>query len=121
MNGKIDAAAHAQPQENGGQKGHQSVRGPHCGQRAFPNEAAHHPGIGQVVQLLQEVAQDQGKGKAQQAPGDASLGEVTFGKHSDGSSFPIRVFFQCIMHGENLQMEGEDRGEERFNQPQTKI
>ena len=41
--------------------------------------------------------------------------------HSDGSSFPIRVFFQCIMHGENLQMEGEDRGEERFNQPQTKI
>ena len=117
----MDAAAHAQPQENGGQKGHQSVRGPHCGQRAFPNEAAHHPGIGQVVQLLQEVAQDQGKGKAQQAPGDASLGEVTFGKHSDGSSFPIRVFFQCIMHGENLQMEGEDRGEERFNQPQTKI
>ena len=74
LDGEVDAAAHAQPQKDGGEKGHQGVGGPHRSQGPLPDELPHYPGVGQIIQLLQEVAQDQGEGKPQQAPGNAPLG-----------------------------------------------
>ncbi|MDV5043025.1 helix-turn-helix domain-containing protein, partial [Faecalibacterium duncaniae] len=41
-------AAHAQTQQDRGEEGHQGIGGPHRRQRIRAEEAAHHPGVGNV-------------------------------------------------------------------------
>ena len=116
LDGEVDAAAHAQPQKDGGEKGHQSVGGPHRSQGPLPDELPHHPGVGQIVQLLQEVAQDQGEGKPQQAPGNAPLGQVAFGVHGGILSGENGLGSQCSTPGGETQMgrRGLTKRKQRF-------
>ena len=78
LDGKVGRAAHTQPQENRGQEGHEGVGGAHRRQGGLPQNPAHQPGVRQVVELLEEVAADERKGKQEEPLGDTSLGQVPF-------------------------------------------
>lgn len=67
---------HTQAQHNGGKECHQGVRRAHGGQSVRSEEAAHHPGIGNVIHLLQEVAAHQRQGKQQHIAGNGPLGKT---------------------------------------------
>ena len=64
------AAAHAKAQQDGGQKGHQGVGGADRRQRIRAEEAADHPRVGDVVQLLQKGSEHQRQGEQQDVPRD---------------------------------------------------
>ena len=63
LHGDGRAAAHAQPQQDGGEEGHEGIGRAHRRQCVRAEEAAHHPGVRDVIHLLQKVAQHQRQGK----------------------------------------------------------
>ena len=76
LHGDGCAAAHAQPQQDGGEKGHEGVGRAHRRQRIRAEEAPHHPGIGDVVHLLQQVAEHQRQSKQQDALCNGAFGKT---------------------------------------------
>ena len=91
-------ASHGQAQQDGGEEGHQGIGRPHGGQGVGAHIPPHNEGIGDVVQLLQQVAGHHGQGKAQQRGGDGPFGQGPgVGLHGvctswlvgPGAAFPI--------------------------------
>ena len=66
------AAAHAQAQQNRGEEGHEGVGRADRRQRVGAEEAPHHPCVGDVVHLLQQVAEHERQGKEQDAAGNGA-------------------------------------------------
>ena len=73
--GDRHAAAHGEPQQDGGEEGHEGVGGAHGGQGVGAHIPPHDEGVGDVVELLQKVAQHHGQGEAQQRGGDGPPGQ----------------------------------------------
>ena len=76
LHGDGCAAAHAQPQQDGGEKGHEGVGRAHRRQRIRAEKASHHPGVGDVVHLLQQVAEHQRQSKQQDALCNGAFGKT---------------------------------------------
>ena len=76
--GKGGAAAHTEPQDDRGKKGHQSVGTPHCRQGVRPEKAAHDDGVRDIVALLQEISRDHGQCEDEQALCDAACQKFAF-------------------------------------------
>ena len=72
--GNQRAAAHAQAEENRGQKGHQRKRRADRRQRVPPENLPDDQRVGDVIALLKQVAQDHGNGKQQHRLDDGAFG-----------------------------------------------
>ena len=97
LHGHSRAAAHAQAQQDRGEEGHQGVGGPHRRQRIRAEEAAHHPSVGNVVHLLQQVAEHQRQGKQQDILCNGSLGQTVL--HGVIFSYSYLRHFSRILRG----------------------
>ncbi len=76
--GKKGAASHAHTDQNGCEKGHQGVGGAHCRQGIRAQEPAYDKGIGDIVKLLEEIAQYHGACEKKHVSGYVSLGQIFF-------------------------------------------
>ena len=75
-NGKQRARAHREAEEDRRQKRHQRIGRADGGKRVFAEGLSDDQRIGDVIELLQQIARDHRQGKAQQPFCDAALGQV---------------------------------------------
>ena len=87
--GKDRAAPHRQPQQNGSEEGHQRKGRPHGRQGVLPQKTAHNQRIGNVIALLQQIAQNHGQGKAQHGFHHGALGQIPL--HLTHLNFRLKV------------------------------
>ena len=59
--GEDGAASHGKPQEDGSEKGHQGKSGSHGGKCVRSEKPADDQRVGDIIALLQQVAQDHGE------------------------------------------------------------
>ena len=69
-----DAASHAKAQYDGGQQDHQRIGGADGGQRVSSDGFAHNQGVGDIIQLLQQVPRNHRQTEQQQGFSDMSGG-----------------------------------------------
>ena len=65
--GEKRAAAHAQSDQDGGQKGHQRIGRAHSRKGVGSNAPAHHQGIHQIVDLLEHITRNHRQAETHQA------------------------------------------------------
>lgn len=65
MHGKQGTTAHVQSDHDGSEKGHQSVGASHGGQGTGAEKTADDDGVGDIIDLLQQVSEDHRKCKEQ--------------------------------------------------------
>lgn len=81
------AASHGKSQEDGSEKGHQGKSGSHGGKCIRPEKPADDQRVGDIIALLQQVAQDHGNGEAQHGLHDRSVGQFIL--HFSHTAFQI--------------------------------
>ncbi len=72
VKGKNRPAAHAQPDEDGGEESHQGVGAAYRRQGVRPDKLPHHKAVGDVVKLLEQVAGDHRPGEYRHGFGDGA-------------------------------------------------
>ena len=87
IRGEECAAAHAKTDDDGGQKHHQGIGRPHRRQGIGADAFAHHQGVHQIVDLLQQVSCDHRQRKPKQLLKNRPLGQILFFQRDTSGCF----------------------------------
>ena len=74
--GEKCSAAHAEPQKDRGEKGHQRIRRANGCQRDGTEKTTDNERVGYIVKLLQQIAGDHGQSKPEHCAGDAAGSQI---------------------------------------------
>ena len=100
-----DAAAHAQPEDKAGEQNHQRKRASDGCKGDIAQKAADNQRIGDVIELLKQVARDQRQAEADQPGADGALQLNPAAKKTTSLK---NVFCESLLYSENEKNEKMD-------------